>query len=114
MNYLDLSPQELHTTLRAAKAVAMADGSFVERERALMQAAASAVGLSIELDALAPITPEQAAASLRDPAARTRLIQAQLIMAMIDGDVGEAELEVIRAFSRALEVDEPRLNNLKQ
>src|SRR5262249_44839284 len=107
MRYQDLSPVELQTSLRAAKAVALADGVFSARERALLGAAVEALALGVDVDAIEPITPEQAAAALHDQAARTRLIQAQIIMAMMDGDITESELSVIWAFSAALGVEEP-------
>ena len=103
--------------LRALKAVAAADGVIEARERRLMEAVTKALApgsVSIDTDAVTPIEAGTAAARVTDAVARERIVQAQLVMALIDGDPDARELEVIRGFAAAFEVDEPRLANLEQ
>lgn len=117
MERLQIDPGHIETGLRAVKAVAMADGTLDERERKLLGAAARALApslASIDIEALEAITPDEVARYIGDELTRTRIIQAQLIMAMIDGDVAESEYQVIQGFAGALEVSEPRLHNLRQ
>ena len=113
-----LEPDRLEVALRAVRAVAVADGTIDVREHALMTAAARALRTpgAAELDpaSLADITPAQTAAAIADATTRTRIVQAQLVTAMIDGDVDARELAVIRRFASALGVNEPRLENLMQ
>jgi len=99
--------------LRALKAVAAADGTFEDHERDLLRAAASALKLDVDVDAVIEASPEEAASIVTDPTHRERLVQAQIIVAIIDAEITEAELAVIRSFAAALGVDEPRLDNLR-
>lgn len=104
--------------MRALREVAAADGRFEARERRLIEAVARALGAAgvdpPRLEELAPITPEEVAASVPDPIVRERIVQAQIVMSLIDGDPDERELEVVRRFARGLGVDEPRVANLRQ
>jgi tellurite resistance protein len=113
-----VDPHLLELGLRAVKMVAMADGVFDERERKLLAAADRAlrqVGREpADLDALAPIDAATLAQAVTDVQTRTRIVQAQMIMAMMDGEVQASEYAVISAFATALGVDEPRLKNLRQ
>lgn len=113
-----IDPRVLEYGLRAVKMVAMADGEFDTRERKLMSAADRALRKAdsepTDLDALAPIEAEALAAAITDPETRLRIVQAQIIMAMMDGDVEDDEYAVVASFAKALDVDEPRLANLRQ
>jgi tellurite resistance protein len=113
-----VDPQLLELGLRAVKMVAMADGVFDERERKLLAAADRALRQpgrpAADLDALAPIDAVMLAEAVPDAQTRTRIVQAQIIMAMMDGEVQASEYAVISVFAMALGVDEPRLKNLRQ
>lgn len=101
--------------IRALKAVAAADGRLEARERKLMEVAAAALtqgSLPIDTDAVTPIDPSDAARRVTDPASRERIVQAQLVMALVDGDPDQRELDVIRSFAKAFDVSDPRVENL--
>lgn len=100
--------------LKALDAVIVAADVVQDRERALLAAVARALDVEVDVDALAPSTPEEAASVITDPVHRERLVQAQIVTALIDGEASEEELRVVRAFAEALGVDEPRLDNLRQ
>jgi len=118
MNSLYLDPHRLQICLRAVKTVALSDGTFDDHERRLLDAAARALtppgDTPPDCGALDAMSPQETAAALTDPETRTRLIQAMLITALIDGEVSAPEYETIKTFADALGVDEPRLCNLKQ
>ena len=118
---MDLSlidPQQIELGLRAVKMVAMADGEFDARERKLLASAERALRrpgeAARDLDALAPIEPDDLAAKIADPLLRERIVQAQIIMAMMDGDIEASEYAVVARFAKVLEIDEPRLVNMRQ
>jgi ubiquinone biosynthesis protein Coq4/tellurite resistance protein len=118
MKNLYIEADRLDVCLRAVKTLALADGRFDAREEALLDAAARAFTPpdreAPDSASLEPITPEETAAQLTDPITRTRLIQSMLIAALIDGEVSKVEYAQVKAFAQALDVDEPRLRNLKQ
>ncbi len=109
---LNLSPEVARVGLRALRAVVLADGAYEDHERRLLEAVARALGVDADVHDLDPIAPAEAAAALTDPVHRTRVVQAQLVTALIDGAVTEREAMVIHGFARALGVDEPRVRNL--
>jgi tellurite resistance protein len=98
---------------RALKTVAMADGTFADMERQLLSAAARALHIDTNVDTLTPISPEECAQALPGETERQRLIQAQLIMALIDGEVSKQEMTVIKGFAQAMGVSEPRLHTMQ-
>ena len=109
-----MDTDQAHVALGALKAVALADGAFQDQERRMLQAAMHALGLDIDIDALPGLHPTDVASRLPQEAMRTRLLQCQFIMAMMDGEVTEREWSVIHQYAKVLEVDEPRLNNMRQ
>ncbi|MBK6516099.1 MAG: hypothetical protein IPM79_03380 [Polyangiaceae bacterium] len=114
MHDFGLSPEAIATCLGAARSVATIDGTFEAHERELLGAAARTLGFTGALDEVPAASPERAREVLTDPTHRTRLVQALLLVAMMDGDIAERELAEIRRYAKALDVDEPRLASLKQ
>lgn len=109
--------EALRVGMRAVMAVAAADGQIDERERGLLRAAVRGFmpgATAIDVDSISAIEPADAARRVQDVTGRERIIQAQLVMSLIDGDADERELAVIRAFADAFAVQEPRLDNLSQ
>ncbi len=106
-----LSPAEVRAALGAARAVVAADGKLDAHEERLVAAVARALGHEGPIEEAAPA---EVAAVVVDETTRIRLVQGLILLALIDGDVDDAELGVIRSYARALEVDEPRLSNLRQ
>ena len=111
---LSLSEAEVRAVLGAGRAVAAADGTFAEHERQLLEAAARALGYSGDVGELEPAAPESVAAVVTDSRTRERIVQALILVALMDGEVKDSELVAIRRYARALGVDEPRLQNLRQ
>lgn len=109
---LGLTGTQKDAALRAMSAVARANGVFAEEERALLEAAADAIGAAADVGALGAIEPEELAAAFLDPLHRTRVVQAMMITALIDGEASRDEVAVIEQFAKALDVDEPRIRNL--
>ncbi len=113
MERLDLGPEEALAALRMMKAVAAADGELSAEERALIDAAAQALGIDARADDVAPAAPEDVDA-LRDPLVRERAVQAAILVAMIDQQVRAEELSAVERFAATLGIDEPRVANLRQ
>ena len=109
---LALTPTQKDVALRTMKLVAMANGTFAEEERALLAAAADALEVDVDLDSLGGIEPAEAGRELVAPLERQRLVQAMIVMALIDGDAGRDEVAVIERFALELGVDEPKIKNL--
>jgi tellurite resistance protein len=109
---LGLSRDQIVVALGAAKAVATADGRFDEHERELLEAARKALGHPEPLDTLTVPEPRVVAEALGEREARTRLIQAMLLVAMMDGAIQPAELATVRRYASALGVDEPAVDDL--
>ncbi len=114
MDYLDVTDVQRRVALAALKTVALADEELEVHEAQLLEAAAKALQVEIDVEELKPVTAEEVATLFPSPALRLRLVQAQLIMAMMDGEVRKDELECIRSFCEVLGVEEPRLKNLRQ
>lgn len=110
---LGLTDEEAVAGLRALKAVSLADGVFDQSERNLVRAAGSALSLVVDVDAVEPCEPEEAAAAITTPLHRERLVQSMLVCALIDGEASEKEAALIERFAAALGVDEPRLRNFE-
>jgi uncharacterized tellurite resistance protein B-like protein len=124
-NYMfifEVRPQLRTALLRAMRTVALADGIETEKETALLVAVGAAVGLgAAELDpsacpgfssaaALAEFTKELAAT----PAECEHIIQAMLLMALMDGTGSLQEAALIEQCAKLLNVTEPRVHNLRQ
>lgn len=107
----DLTPAQVRAALGAARALAAADGTYDDHERRLIEAAARTLGYTGPIDG---VDADDVANVVTDPAIRLRIVQAMIVVAMIDGAVTDAEHEVISFYARALAIDEPRIANLKQ
>jgi len=94
---------------RALKRVALADGAFKDKERALLEAAAAFYTVPIDLDQLGPVTVDEVAQGIASPEARERLLQAALLVALADGEASPSEWEVLDELRVALEVDNDNL-----
>ncbi len=114
MDFLGLAAHDAVLGLRAMKAVAQADGWESAQESELLFAAARAFGVELDPGDLGPIDPEGLMQSLSGPEARLRVIQAMILMAMMDGEIDDQEVSTIEAYAGRLGIDEPRLHNLRQ
>ena len=66
------------------------------------------------MDALAPLGLEEARAADLSPSEREHVVQAMILMTIIDGDATDREARVVSDFARALSVSDPRVENLVQ
>ena len=107
---IDVSPQVADVVLRSLKMVALASRGLADAETDLLNAAASALRVDTPHDAL----PADAGAVLTDDVARTRLVEAMMLMALMDQSIDADELAVIDQCAKAWSIDEPRLKNLHQ
>lgn len=111
---LGLTPLQITIALGAAKAVATADGRLEQHERELLDAARRALGHAGPIDDIEVPDPHAVASALLEPAARERLIQAMLLLAMMDGEVQPSELATITRYAQVLDVSEPALKDLQR
>jgi hypothetical protein len=63
------------------------------------------IRLSIPLDTLAPLTPEQLAAAVPEPEWRERILRGMTVLALLEDSPGEARLARLEATARALAID---------
>ena len=105
---------EARAALRAMSAVAAAHAPVEPIEQRWIDAVARVLGLDPDVEDLSPCSPELVAARVIDAKARERVVQAMILMAILDGEATEDEVDCIRRFSTALGVDEPRLASLEK
>jgi ubiquinone biosynthesis protein Coq4 len=103
-----------HVVLRALKTVADASRGLHETERDLLEAAARVLQFDEPIEGLEPVEPDEAGVLLTNERDRTRLVEAMLLMALMDQEVDKPELAVIGRFAAAWSIDEPRIKNLHQ
>lgn len=108
-----LSRKTIEVGLGAMKTVALANGVFDEAEQALLESVAKALRYEGDLGAIEAVGPEAAAAAIDDPKWRERLVQALILVSLIDGEPSEDEAKAVDAFAKALGVDEPRTKVLR-
>src|SRR6185295_3193758 len=92
----------LDAALGAARVVAAADGDFDDNERRLIAAAAHALGYEGDIERVRAVSPADLAATTDDPTTRGRVVQALILVALMDGEVKDAEHDAIRAYADAL------------
>jgi hypothetical protein len=100
--------------LGALKAVALANKELAEAEKELIDSAAKAFGVEVDVSSLEVPKPDQVASAFVDPAWRERLVQALIVMSLIDGEPSNDEIAIIASYADALGIDEPRVKNLHQ
>jgi len=101
--------------LRALTMIAAEGGPPSPAARALLAAAQRhLLGTSVDIDALAPITPDALAAVMRDPALRLQLVQGMVVMTLTDGPPSPAKVALVEAFARALEIDVDDVRSIRR
>jgi len=106
-------PEIIPYGLRALKAVAMANGTFDEAERALLRTAQGIFGTNHDVDALPPIEPEELARHVVDPALRRQLVRGMVLVSIVDGEASPEEARVVERFASALGIASPDLAALR-
>ncbi len=110
MHMIELDPRAARLALGAMRTVAGADGAIDREETSLIAAAAQLLGVS---DEAAPIGAEElrdAGLGARDA---ERVVQAAILMALMDGRVDPSEARAVRELAGAAGVDEPRVRSLE-
>lgn len=116
MNPLIRPPRELVPVgLAAMKTVALAAGEVRPGARRLIEAAQRTfLGSDLDLDAVAPITPEAFADAFRAPEAiRHQLVRGMCVLALVDGKPDPRVTAEVHRFANAVGVDEPALRPLE-
>jgi uncharacterized tellurite resistance protein B-like protein len=113
MKPLELTPEQTPYALSALRAVALADGTVAELERELLALHAEVLGFDGDLDALPELDLEALARTMPDPAHRAALVQRLVMMAMLDGEVGAAEIAETKAIAKRLGVLEPAIHQMQ-
>lgn len=109
MFLFDVEPARKLTMLRAMRAVALADGTLSPKERALLEVSRDALGLADPIDALAAFELEEA-----DGTDGERIVQAMILMAIMDGAAAPEEAALVAAVAARAGVDDARVANLRQ
>lgn len=116
MFLFDVDERHRLLVLRAMRTVALADGEETAKELALLEVARDALGLprALSTSEVAPLDPSEIVASELTPVERERIIQAMVLMAIMDGTASASEATLVASFAQALSVDDARVHNLRQ
>lgn len=114
MQLLPLSPEQVRLVLRAMKTVALANESFSDEERALLEAVADALNVPVDMQALEPASIDEIARAFQSEDERRHVIQMLIFTAVIDGDASPAELVVIRSFADELGIEEDFIKDVRR
>jgi tellurite resistance protein len=113
MHSMEIEPSAVELTLRAMRAVAGADGTLAPQEADLIAQAARLLGRgAIEVEALAALEPGELRDAGLDARDAERVVQAAILVALMDGRVDAAEVRAVRALAEAAGIDEPRVRSL--
>jgi ubiquinone biosynthesis protein Coq4 len=114
MKLIHPTPELAEHGLRALTMIAAEGGPPSPAARALLAAAQrNLLGTSLDIDALAPITPEALAAAVSDPALRRQLVQGMVVMTLTDGPSPPAKVALVERFAHALDVDAAEVKSVR-
>jgi hypothetical protein len=114
MRLLQPDPAAALLGLRAMKTMASAAGAIGPSQRALMEAARRVVlRIDADIDALAPIGPEELAAGFPSPELRRQFVNGMLVVALADGVPARETVAQVETFAKALQVSTPELRDLR-
>ena len=105
-----MEPRSARLVLGAMRAVARADGESPPETR-LIEAAARLLGVDPEVE---PVDVEELRAAGLEEQDAKRVVQAAVLVALMDERVDASEVSAVSAIADALGVDEPRVQNLAQ
>lgn len=103
------SPKELKPVLGALRNVVVANESFTDAERALIEGVALIHGVELDADQLEPVAFSDVARVVVDPHRRKRAVQLALVAALVEGPPSNETNRAVREFGQALELDEEGL-----
>ena len=105
---------EARAALRAMSTVAAAHAPVEPIEQRWIESIARTLGLDPAAEDLSPCAPDVVAAAVATREGRERVVQAMILMAILDGEATIDEVAVVNRFAEAFDVDEPRLRSLSQ
>lgn len=118
MHLMEMAPSSVPWVLRAMRAVAESDGETHPLESQMIEVAARLCAREgdapVDWKILEPCGPEVLGDAGLGPKDAERLLQACILVALLDGEIAPAELASIRAFASATGIHEPRVRNLAQ
>lgn len=115
MTFLIPTHDQARAGLRAMKTILTAAGPLApERREALTAVQRHLLRTDHDLDALAPITPEELAAALGEPALRNQIVSGFVTLALAGDHVEPSELAAIEAFAAALDVRPAQVEQLRK
>lgn len=109
MFLFDVEPHRKLTMLRAMRAVALADGTLSAKERALLEVSRDALRLEDDIASLEDFQLDEA-----EGADGERIVQAMILMAIMDGAAAPEEAALVKAVAARAGVDDARIENLRQ
>lgn len=114
MTFLVPTREQAHAGLRAIKTTLDRTGGPTAAHREAIGAVQShLLRTDFDLDALAPIDPEELASVVTDPALREQLVSALVTVTMLSEHVDPAHADAVDAFAKALGVAPPVLRELR-
>jgi hypothetical protein len=115
MQLLKPTREQIPYGLRAMKMVAQAPGQIHPSAAKLIQAAQQHLaGEALPLEGLAPISPEELAAHITDPALRLQLIQGMVAVSLVSDFPPPQQVEVIRSFARGFGLKSELLDTVQK
>ncbi|WP_434425487.1 hypothetical protein [Nannocystis pusilla] len=115
MTFLIPTHDQARAGLRAMKTVLTAAGPLAPiRREALAAIQRHLLRTDFDLDALGPITPEELAAAVDDPALRTQLISGMVTLTLASDTVADEEQAAIERFAAGFAVASVTLEQLRK
>ena len=115
MQLITPSAEVAHAALRALKAVALVDSDAHELEQRFFASVQEHIlKTSLDFSALQPITPDELAGLVPDPELRERVLSACIVMALIDGELAEAEGALLEQFAHSLQLTSYALRDVQR
>lgn len=111
MDFLEPGPELAPYELQALTVVARAaSNGLAQPQRAMLDAIQRLVlGTDLDIDTLGPITAEDLAEHVRDPAQARQLVRLMVATSLADGPPSVAQVVLLRSFESALDVEEPAI-----
>ncbi len=112
MLFLQTGPELAQPAFRAMTTVCRAARSGLARPQRAMLAAAQRLVLEtdLEVESLAPISPEELAQHLDDPAQALQLVRLMVAMSLADGPPSLEQVALLSSFASAAGVEEPSID----
>jgi hypothetical protein len=114
MTPLSLTPEQAAPALAALRAVARADGALGPEERQMLELQARDLGFQGALRDLPILDLDALAAAIPEAEQRTALVQRLVMMAMLDGEVVQEEIEQTKQIARYLRVKEQAVRQMEE